>query len=268
MTDAPDTPFLTGETFEQLLANEIWVTPTGGSRVLLADALAAAAGGSVTNVVSAAGPFLSNTTITASGTITSSSTLLTAHGVVIAQGVSAVSATAALTAGQILVGQSSADPLPKTMGGDATLNNLGQLGLVISGVSAGTYGDSTHVGQFQVDARGIVLSASNVAIAGGGSSKLTGTFAANGSIVTQLPALANILSASINNTTTIGVTVGIGTTSGATDIMDATSIVASDVTPIPAASLLKLAWTANQTIFVDSTSWAGASVNVTIWYAT
>jgi hypothetical protein len=266
MTNVPDTPFVTGETFEQQLANAIWVTPTGGIRMLLADALAAAAGGTVTEIVAASGPFLSNATITASGTVSSSSASLTSHGVVIAQGVSAVAATAALSSGQILVGQSGADPLPKTMGGDATINNLGQLGLVVSGVTAGTYGDATHVGQFQVDNRGIVLSASAVAISAT-SNKLTGTFTANGSIATQLPALANIVAASFVNTTTIAVVVGIGTTSGATDIMDATTIAASDITPIPSSAFLKLAWLANQTIFVDSASWGGASVNVSLWYA-
>lgn len=264
-----DTPFVTGETFEQLLANAIWVTPTGGARMLLADALAAASGGTVTQVVAAAGPFLSNTTITATGTVSSSSASLTSHGLVIAQGASAVVATAAMTSGQILVGQgASADPLPKTMGGDATLNNLGQLGLVASGVTAGTYGDATHVGQFQVDARGVVLSATAVAISPLLVNKLTGTFTADGSIATQLPALANIVGASFVNTTTVAVVVGMGTTSGATDIMDATTIAASDVTPVPAASLLKLAWSANQTIFVDSLSWGGASVNATLWYLT
>jgi len=39
--------------------------------------------------------------------------------------------------------------------------------LPASGVSAATYGDSTHVGQFAVSAKGIVTSASNVAISAG-----------------------------------------------------------------------------------------------------
>ncbi len=265
MTAVPDTPFVVGENFEQLLANHIWVTPTGQSRKLLADALAAV-GGTVTQVVAQAGPFLSGVTITAAGTITSSSNP-TAHGVLIGQGVSAVAATAAMTSGQILVGQgATSDPLPRTASGDLTLDNTGAFGLINSGVTAGTYGNSGSVAVVSVDHAGRVLTASNVAIAVG-SAKLTGTFSANGSIAAQLPALANILAASINNTTTIGVVVGMGTTSGATDIMDATTIAASDVTPIPASALLKLAFSANQTIFVDSTAWAGASVNVSLWYA-
>lgn len=38
--------------------------------------------------------------------------------------------------------------------------------LSTTGVSANTYGDSTHVGQFTVDAKGRLTAASNVAISG------------------------------------------------------------------------------------------------------
>lgn len=266
MTAVPDTPFVTGENFEQLHAGDIFVTPTGKPRTTLANALAATAGGSVTQVVAAPGPFLSGVTITTSGTIVSSVNP-TAHGILIGQGVSAVAATAAMTSGQILIGQgASSDPLPKTVGGDLTCDNVGNFGLINSGVTAGTYGNSGSVAVIQVDAAGRVLTASSVGISAT-SNKLTGTFTANGSIVAQLPALANILGGSLNNTTTVAVVVGMGTTSGATDIMDATTIAASDVTPIPSSAFLKLAFLANQTIFVDSTAWAGASVNVSLWYA-
>jgi len=45
---------------------------------------------------------------------------------------------------------------------------LGSSGLPASGVTPGTYGDSTHVGQFTVNLAGQVTAASNVAISGGG----------------------------------------------------------------------------------------------------
>ena len=41
-------------------------------------------------------------------------------------------------------------------------------GLPDSGVTPGTYGDATHVGQFTVDVHGVVTAASNVAVSGGG----------------------------------------------------------------------------------------------------
>lgn len=42
------------------------------------------------------------------------------------------------------------------------------LALAASGVTPGTYGDATHVGQFTVDSHGLITAASNVAITGGG----------------------------------------------------------------------------------------------------
>lgn len=54
--------------------------------------------------------------------------------------------------------------------GDVTATGPGSVAATLSttGVSAATYGDSTHVGQFTVDAKGRISSASNVAISGGG----------------------------------------------------------------------------------------------------
>ncbi len=47
--------------------------------------------------------------------------------------------------------------------------------LSTTGVSAGTYGDSTHVGRFTVDAKGRLSAASNVAIAATGTVTTTGS---------------------------------------------------------------------------------------------
>ena len=52
---------------------------------------------------------------------------LTAHGILIGEGTSAIAVTAVMSNGQLLVGQTSADPLPKTVGGDATLSSAGSL---------------------------------------------------------------------------------------------------------------------------------------------
>lgn len=54
-------------------------------------------------------------------------TTLTAHGVLLGESIGAIAATAAMSNGQILVGQTGADPTPQTVGGDATLSNAGSL---------------------------------------------------------------------------------------------------------------------------------------------
>jgi hypothetical protein len=49
----------------------------------------------------------------------------TNHGILLGQGTSAFAATAVMTDGQLLVGQSSADPIPKTITGDVTFTAAG-----------------------------------------------------------------------------------------------------------------------------------------------
>ena len=161
--DAEDTLFLVGPNFEQLDPKDILVTPAGQTQTTLAQALADA-GGTVVEVDIAGGPFLQAGTITTSGTVHNSSASLTALGVLIGNGASAVAVTAAMGNAQLLVGLTAADPVPRTVGGDVTMNNLGQFALIASGVTAGTYGDSSNVAQVQVDAEGRVLAAANVAI--------------------------------------------------------------------------------------------------------
>lgn len=52
-------------------------------------------------------------------------TTLTNHGILLGQGTGAVAATAVMSDGQLLVGQTSADPLPKTVTGDVTITAAG-----------------------------------------------------------------------------------------------------------------------------------------------
>lgn len=52
---------------------------------------------------------------------------LTQHAILLGGTVSAIAETAAMTDGQLLVGQSSAAPLPKTMSGDATVSAAGAI---------------------------------------------------------------------------------------------------------------------------------------------
>jgi hypothetical protein len=270
LTAVPDTPFVTGETFEQLLPADIYVTPEGGVQTTLALALRAAAGGTVTEVTVQTGPFLAGAVITQTGTVASSATP-TAHGIVIGAGPSPVNSTAAMGSGQILVGQGvTLDPTPQTVGGDLTMNNVGNFGLINSGVTAGTYGNTGSVGVFDVDATGRILSASNVAISPLLTDKLTGTFTANGSFSVQLPALAQIVAAQFVEVGSAMVPISLGTTSGGADVMDSTILnpgaVASDVLPVPANSLLTLAYVAAKTLWVNSISWGGATVAATVWF--
>jgi hypothetical protein len=72
----------------------------------------------------------------------------------------------------------------------------GNSDLPTSGVTAGTYGDSTHVGQFTVAASGVVTAASNVAISGGGGGgteldyvEITSNVSVTGGVGAQVPVI-------------------------------------------------------------------------------
>ena len=94
-----------------------------------------------------------------SGTISA-----TTHGVGIASGINSMISTAVMTDGQILVGQSANDPLPKTVSGDASLSAAGALALAASGVTPGNYGSGSAVATFTVDAKGRLTAAGSTSI--------------------------------------------------------------------------------------------------------
>lgn len=140
------------------------ITVGSGLSLSVAGTLTATgSGGSVTQVVVAAGPFLSGVTINIAGTITSSASTLTNHGVLIGQAASAPVATAVGTDGQILLGQSAADPTWATMSGDATVTKAGVFNLT-SVVAAGTIGSASVVPIITFDTKGRIISTTTAAI--------------------------------------------------------------------------------------------------------
>lgn len=96
-------------------------------------------------------------------------TTLASHGVLIGNGTGAVSVSAAMTNGQVLIGQTGADPLPKTIAADATLAASGNLTLATVNGNVGTFGNSTNVAQVTVNAKGLITTVVNVPISATGN---------------------------------------------------------------------------------------------------
>lgn len=90
---------------------------------------------------------------------------LTAHGVLLGEGTSPFVATAAMTDGQILVGQTGADPLPKTAAGDVTLNAGGTFTIGVNKV-ANTQAAQMAAYTFKGNATGSLANAQDFTIAG------------------------------------------------------------------------------------------------------
>lgn len=88
----------------------------------------------------------------------------TSHGFLIGQGTSPIAATAEMSNGQLPVGQTGADPLPKTITGDWTMSASGAATLATVNSNVGTFGSATQSVQFTVNAKGLITAAANVAI--------------------------------------------------------------------------------------------------------
>ena len=65
-----------------------------------------------------------------------------------------------------------------------------------------------------------------------------------------------------------GVNISLGTLSGGAQVLGASAVGASDILPVPSSSLLLLAWVTNQSVFIASASWGGASITAKVWYLT
>lgn len=88
---------------------------------------------------------------------------------------------------------------------------------------------------------------------------------ANGSSLT-VPANAVIIMALLTETAGHAVAASLGTTTGGADILAAVQVGASSLVPLPALSLLQAAFNTNQAIFVSSSAWNSASLNLKVWY--
>lgn len=85
-----------------------------------------------------------------------------AHGVLLGEAKLPFNATAALTNGQLLIGQTGADPLPETISGDATLAANGALTFGTVNSNVGTFGGANAIPQITVNGKGQVTAAATV----------------------------------------------------------------------------------------------------------
>jgi len=107
---------------------------------------------------------VSQITVDAKGRITSAVDVPISTG-----GTGTVTNTGTLTSGQIIIGNGGADIKVGNLSGDVTTAGGTATTLATTGVSAATYGDASNVGQFTVNAKGLITAAANVPITGGGS---------------------------------------------------------------------------------------------------
>ena len=89
---------------------------------------------------------------------------------------------------------------------------------------------------------------------------------ANTAIAT-LPASNAILSITLSETTGNAVTVFLGTTAGAQDLVGPFLVPAGDIVTISPLAMTRSAWKAPQAIFVSSAGWGAARLNAKVWYA-
>lgn len=106
-----------------------------GPNVEAGDVLTCYVDGSAAGTHAAVGANWTITQANVDGSVTSAGGTLTNHGVLLGKGTRDIAVTAALTDGQLLVGQTSADPLQKTLSGDATLAASGALTIANNTIS-------------------------------------------------------------------------------------------------------------------------------------
>ena len=120
-----------------------------------------------------------NTVLTERATVTieqggTGATSLTDHGILLGSGTAAITATSVLTDGQLLIGDSSNDPAPQTVGGDITITKTGVVTIandVVTG--AKIENDPTIGGNLTVSGQIELGHASDTTLARSGSGVVT-----------------------------------------------------------------------------------------------
>ena len=177
-------------------------------------ALAVASGG--TGATSGGGQALDNVSgigsnglINRSGSASWGAVSVTQHGVAIGAASSSL-AWLVGTDGQLVVGQTSAAPIYRTISGDATLAASGALTLATVNSNVGTFGSATEIAQVTVNAKGLATAASNVTITPAASS-ITGTLGVDhgGTGVANNAASTLTISGNFATTLTVSGTTGV-----------------------------------------------------------
>ena len=150
---------------------------------------------------------------------------LTAHGVLLGEGTSPVTPTAAMTNGQLLVGQTSADPLPKTLSQDCTLAASGAVTCLKTNNVSFTAGATAAAGQLPGTATNDNASAGNVgefvsaSVASGSAVSLTSNVTANVTSISLTAGdweVSGVVAVAVGGTTTTTLLIGGITTTSAT----------------------------------------------------
>lgn len=95
---------------------------------------------------------------------------------------------------------------------------------------------------------------------------ITGTLNANG-LVGVIPARSVLIAASLEEIGNHTVTVSLGTTIGSTfDVLFPIQINPLGIIPVGLNSLSNAIWKVDQDIFINSSNWNGAIIDVVIWY--
>lgn len=196
-----------------------------------------------------------------------------------------VSASGTFTAGDLVVANNTSGTAVISGGsvGSAAHANTGTSGATVPVNNANntTSGNNTHSGT-ETFSSTVTLSSlpasaplctdgSRNVTAGSclvGNSLITSSAIATDATVGSVPINATIIYAIARETAGHNVTISLGSTSGASDVLTSVALTANTSTMIPITSFTK-SWFSSgstQSLFIDSASWGSASVNISIYY--